>query len=60
MPNQLETLLTKLDWEQLQHSLDENGYAKLPRLLDSGACTTLINGYDDEQLYRKTIDIGWI
>ncbi|WP_028546462.1 2OG-Fe(II) oxygenase [Paenibacillus taiwanensis] len=52
------TSLADLNWAELHQTLDEQGYAKLPRLLSAPACTNLIAGYTDETLYRKTIDMS--
>ncbi|MFC5406307.1 2OG-Fe(II) oxygenase [Cohnella soli] len=46
-----------LDWQALHQSLDEHGYARLPRLIAPDVCTLLMEGYDDEALYRSTINM---
>ncbi|MGG4144034.1 2OG-Fe(II) oxygenase [Paenibacillus algorifonticola] len=58
MSNEIVSSIGELDWEALQQSLDELGYAKLPRLLSSAACTSFISSYGDEALFRKTIDMA--
>jgi len=50
--------LAELDWASLQRTLDEEGYAKLPRLIELDACEQLIAGYQDDSLYRKTIPMA--
>ena len=44
-----------LDWEGATVSLNEHGYALLPSVLDAEECRRLIDSYNDESLYRKTI-----
>ncbi|ANY69032.1 prolyl 4-hydroxylase subunit alpha [Paenibacillus sp. BIHB 4019] len=58
MSNEMASFIRQLDWEALQQSLDEYGYAKLPRLLSPAACMSFISSYEDEALYRKTIDMA--
>ncbi|GIP31688.1 2OG-Fe(II) oxygenase [Paenibacillus sp. J2TS4] len=58
MPDQLTTPVTELDWETLQQSLDEHGYAKLPRLLSPAACTTLMDTYEVQSHFRSTINMA--
>ncbi|RXZ77650.1 prolyl 4-hydroxylase subunit alpha [Paenibacillaceae bacterium] len=58
MSDQRITSLTELNWAELHKTLDEQGYAKLPRLLSEDACESLIEDYKDETLYRKTIDMA--
>ncbi|MFB8376939.1 2OG-Fe(II) oxygenase [Paenibacillus taichungensis] len=57
MTDQCITSLGDLNWTELHSTLDEQGYAKLPRILSVNACESLIEGYEDESLYRKTIDM---
>ncbi|WP_156182345.1 hypothetical protein [Paenibacillus algorifonticola] len=38
MSSEIGSSISELDWEALQQSLDEHGYAKLPRLLSPAAC----------------------
>lgn len=58
MSNLLASSINELDWTTLQQSLDEHGYAKLPRLLSPEACRSFISSYDDEAPYRKTINMS--
>ncbi|MFF2093422.1 2OG-Fe(II) oxygenase [Paenibacillus sp. NPDC058174] len=55
MSDQLSKRLAHVDWLRLQEELDEQGFAVIPALLDSGQCQKLISAYEDEALYRKTI-----
>ena len=43
------------EWEQ---SLDERGYAHLPGILTGEQCRALIGMYDDDSLFRSTIDMA--
>jgi hypothetical protein len=49
------TDLQTLDWEGATVSLNEQGYALLPGVLDAEECRRLIDSYHDGSLYRKTI-----
>lgn len=57
MPDIHPLSATDLNWNELDQTLDEQGYAKLPRLISEEACSRLIVGYEDASLYRKTIDM---
>nr|WP_028563423.1 2OG-Fe(II) oxygenase [Paenibacillus pinihumi] len=56
--NLLETALTGLNWSELHRTLDKQGFAKLPRLLSADTCRKLVQEYDNEDIYRKTIDMA--
>ncbi len=53
MPDIHPLSATDLNWNELDQTLDEQGYAKLPRLISEEACSRLIVGYEDASLYRK-------
>lgn len=57
MSEQSDISMTNVDWQAVHQFLDEHGYARLPRLIDSDVCSSLIEGYDDDELYRSTIDM---
>ncbi|MDX8367732.1 2OG-Fe(II) oxygenase [Cytobacillus sp. IB215665] len=57
MSKQHITSLSDLKWAELHQMLDEQGYAKLPPLLNTDSCARLIKDYEDESLYCKTIDM---
>ncbi|MBE9918074.1 2OG-Fe(II) oxygenase [Paenibacillus donghaensis] len=46
-----------MDWSAVQRSLDEQGFAVFPPILDTEECDALIASYDADDLYRKTIDM---
>ncbi|MCR8634267.1 2OG-Fe(II) oxygenase [Paenibacillus radicis (ex Xue et al. 2023)] len=58
MPNRLAKRMAALDWSLLQKSLDEQGYAELPVLLDQAQCTEIMNTYEEAALFRSTIDMA--
>lgn len=47
-----------LDWDSLQQTLDTQGYAELPVILDEEQCRQIINMYGQEALFRTTIDMA--
>lgn len=57
MPNSIMERIASLDWNLLQQSLDEHGYAMIPPLLDKEQCREIINMYDEESFFRSTIDM---
>lgn len=44
-----------IDWEALEASLNSNGCAVIPGLLDSETCIAYARGYDDEGRYRSRV-----
>lgn len=46
-----------LDWERAATDLWADGYACLPGFLDAAACDAIALGYEDDALYRKTINM---
>lgn len=46
-----------LNWEGVASSLHDRGFAWVPGVLSASACETLIAGYGNEVLYRKTVDM---
>jgi uncharacterized protein len=50
--------IAALDWPALSQSLDDLGYALTPPLLDAQACATLAASYDDDPLFRSTVDMA--
>ncbi|MCS7463801.1 2OG-Fe(II) oxygenase [Paenibacillus doosanensis] len=47
-----------LNWGVLQHSLNEDGYAKLPALLHEDECREIIGTYDDDSYFRGTVSMA--
>jgi hypothetical protein len=38
--------LSRIDWKSVESTLAEQGYARLPRLLNAAECAALITLYD--------------
>jgi hypothetical protein len=58
MHNSLAKRVVELDWDALQHSLDEQGYVKLSPLLNKSECKEMIDTYEVEDLFRSTVDMA--
>ncbi|MCY9691370.1 2OG-Fe(II) oxygenase [Paenibacillus alginolyticus] len=58
MPENLSQRIADLDWNFIQQSLDEHGYAKLPGLLSHTECKEIISTYEEEGNFRATIDMA--
>ncbi|MDM5155919.1 hypothetical protein QUF88_19605 [Bacillus sp. DX1.1] len=48
VPSCIKERIVFLDWDALQHSLDDHGYATIPALLDKEQCQRIINIYDED------------
>ncbi len=46
-----------LDWDRIEHDLDEMGYAVTPRLLRADECDELAGLFDEDERFRSTIDM---
>ncbi|MWV42969.1 prolyl 4-hydroxylase subunit alpha [Paenibacillus sp. HJL G12] len=57
MDKRLSERIAALDWTSLHRSMDEQGFALFPPILDELECAQLADSYEDEPLYRKTIDM---
>lgn len=54
----MEELKSKIeisDWQSVTESMNEKGYALIPKLITDDQCEDLIQAYSDENLYRKTV-----
>ncbi|PCJ82514.1 MAG: prolyl 4-hydroxylase subunit alpha [Bacteroidetes bacterium] len=51
----VKTKLAATDWQSIATSLNEKGYAIIPKLVSDEQCTELIENYRVENLYRKTV-----
>ncbi|MGG1663512.1 2OG-Fe(II) oxygenase [Brevibacillus sp. NRS-1366] len=58
MPSSLEKRMAGLDWSLLQQTLDEQGFATLPALLDADQCQEIIATYQEDVRFRSTIDMA--
>ena len=45
------------DWQAIARALDEDGCARVPKLLTSGECDALARLYDRSGRFRKTVDM---
>ncbi|RAP26118.1 hypothetical protein C2W64_02134 [Brevibacillus laterosporus] len=58
MPNRLTERIAALDWNLLQQTLDEQGYAAIPPVLDRDECNQIINTYGEKVHFRNTIHMA--
>lgn len=58
MPNQLAERIAALDWNSLQQTLDDQGYAAIPPLLNKDQCNEIMDTYGDEASFRSTINMA--
>ncbi|CRK82370.1 2OG-Fe(II) oxygenase [Neobacillus massiliamazoniensis] len=47
-----------LDWNTIQQSLEEQGFAKVPVILDKEQCHEIMNTYEEDRLFRSTINMA--
>lgn len=50
--------LDHLEWKQIEQSLWQSGYAKLPAVLTEGECEELIAMYPRQELFRSRIEMA--
>lgn len=58
MSNSLPQRIAGLDWTGIQGTLDEQGYAVVPKLLLPEECAEIINTYSEEERFRSTINMA--
>ncbi len=51
----LKTKLATTDWQSVSESMNEKGYAIIPKIISDEQCNELIQEYNNENLYRKTV-----
>lgn len=51
----LKKELATTDWQSVSESMNEKGYAIIPKILSDEQCNELIQEYNNENLYRKTV-----
>ncbi|WP_109438199.1 MULTISPECIES: 2OG-Fe(II) oxygenase [Aquimarina] len=51
----LKTKIATTDWQSVSESMNEKGYAIIPKILSDEHCNELIQEYNSENLYRKTV-----
>lgn len=49
--------IERLNWNTIQESLDEKGYAHIPAVLSKEECTKLTAYYNQENIYRSVINM---
>ncbi|RFS15806.1 2OG-Fe(II) oxygenase [Emticicia sp. C21] len=57
MTENIAQRIENLNWSLHTESLHEKGYAVLPKILTEEECTQLAASYDDNMLYRNTINM---
>ncbi|MBD1380450.1 2OG-Fe(II) oxygenase [Metabacillus arenae] len=58
MPSMIRERIASLNWDALQRQLDDQGFAKVPVILDQHQCEEIIQTYDEESNFRSTIDMS--
>ncbi|TPN86824.1 2OG-Fe(II) oxygenase [Aquimarina algicola] len=51
----LKIRLTRIKWQAVRESMNQKGYATIPKILSDQQCNEFIKKYDNENLYRKTV-----
>jgi hypothetical protein len=49
--------IEQLDWDQISAQLNDSGYALVSDVITATECNDLAMGYDNKELYRKTINM---
>jgi hypothetical protein len=58
MPSLIKERIAAMDWSLLQQTLDEQGYARIPVLLNQEECNEIIGTYEEPARFRNTIDMA--
>ncbi|ERM18153.1 2OG-Fe(II) oxygenase [Brevibacillus laterosporus] len=58
MPDCLTERIAAIDWNKVQQTMDEQGYATIPTFLTKKECNEIINTYEKEEYFRNTIDMA--
>jgi uncharacterized protein len=58
MPSTWRKRVDAADWEAVTADMNDVGGALLPELLTAAECTSVIELYDDDGLFRATVDMG--
>jgi len=53
----MEQKFRELDWDKISGQLNEHGYALVKQVITTGECDQLAKRYDQNELYRKTINM---
>src|SRR5271165_5609733 len=54
---EIQNRIDQLDWSGIADNMDECGFACAPKVLADTECNELILEYNNEPLYRKTINM---
>lgn len=47
--------ISGIDWQKITEEMHEKGYAIVPKIVSDKDCSMLIENYNDQKFYRKTI-----
>jgi len=53
----IQQRISQTDWASVLSETDQKGYCLLPAMLTDSACDELVKQYDNEALYRKTVNM---
>ena len=53
----MKEIIEQLDWNAISTQLNEHGYALVKKVIPIDECDQLAKGYDQKELYRKTINM---
>src|SRR6201996_4326517 len=53
----MQQQIEQLDWDTISNQLNDHGYALVNKVLTDTECDDLVQHYDDNKLYRKTISM---
>lgn len=53
----MKETIEQLDWNTISNQLNEHGYAWVKNVIPIDECDRLAKGYDQKELYRKTINM---
>lgn len=53
----MKETINQLDWNTISSQLNEHGYALIKQVITVDECDKLAKGYDQNELYRKTINM---
>lgn len=53
----MKETIEQLDWNTISGQLNEHGYALVKQVINVDECDQLAKGYDQKELYRKTINM---
>ena len=53
----LQHRIEQPDWNEISSRLNDNGYALVSNILTAAECNSLVQEYDNKELFRKTINM---